>query len=1856
MSTISTGWTNPVGLSPETIDALQLFAKRRRVLLIVRAIAAAAIVLVTAMLLIAACDFVWLLSDPVRWALSACGYAVTLAAAWWFGLRHIGQHDPKQLARQLESVDPRLREDLLSAVELADPDQANGSESFRQRLQHSIARRTVMIDVARLLPLQMVYRWMIAGALLVSLAAMLTVIPQAQFARRFARAMLPGMAIQRASLTTLTIEAPSPPTGFVAQGDAVAVNVRMGGVLADEVTMIWRMRDGSEGETQMTPRSTASQTGEVSSDRYAANLLVGNDPVDYRIIAGDAITLWHTLTPLPRPRVKLFTKDYEFPSYAKIDNRIEESDHGDLEALVGTRAKLTITFDEAVDDAKLLFGARGPTYQLESVEGSREIFRTIVPIKTPGQYQIDATSSRSRLNNPFSPQYTITPIVDVAPRVRWSEQQPPSVLVSPLDVVSFSAFATDDLPMDRMVQEFQLNREPLTERSVAIEAAAREINVKWDWDLLHRATADKESAKLSGGDIIRTRLVAVDRLGQRGESPFIELLVADDDFDADRHKHLDSVSRLTGVVTEWADRAKAIFEQAKDPIQQGEADAIAVQRDAAMELAKTTAPLLKMIRRQTIASPSLAEARTIELIGRGLIDTDARMRNLFAAVDVAIAEQHPSWKGQRENKLRDLSNNSQRFAQQASRIERLMRAEFAQRFTLATSSDVYSLRRSLRPLVGDKSSIPIDRFSRYLTVVTGRLEAIDRLVEQHSAMLPESTRRHFEQWTNWSQNWGTRLRDLSIEAPAEDQFRSIVRQFDAETDGKYVHSMIDGQVASTLHQMSREIMNEIGSLANLIETMKRAGETGNQSRDRIKNENNSDQAGQWIRDASYADHEFASARTHLAERVEGESTLHRELPSVDLQYAADLNLIGRAIDNVAGSGFANYRDEPAGEVHQKLTVAFKLIEGNHEAGMLLRELKALADAERRLRGGAISKIEHSNWIQRFGTLMEWPSQTMQQSGLDWKQIEPIDRSRYNDTFNQSRDRITRRLWSGDDIVSAESPLQTLVTGMETGLSAIGPKVDEARQTILNYVLTLPEQAAKAAEEAKQAKQENEKRQDDSAKEAERLAEQQEEAQQDAKETLEALVDFANTAELDQAEQRELARDADAASAQIQDAMKRADQAVDAAKEAADDGERKESLDQNAAALEDLAKSLEQTSEHFQKAAEGQDVSESREQLRKAEAELEIDQQLQERFDRAKAMADAAQGSPEELMERLEKELQRNEPMQNELSEISKQAAKTAQASLEQSARDEANVNQSLERSDASFQESKARAARELANLARRSASVDQSLLSSAERAAGSAETPAAIEQARKAHEVLRDAVEEANRMGGEQAPLNKIQQTAQQMSKAIDQANEALKKLDESASAAKDKPIYGDDKQRLERESQQFERMERDARTQRTRAANQEQQDWSNAQRDADRRMQQAQRQLRDVERRKEEVEKRIKKEENNREGLDNQLADLNRQADEMKESEQSARESSDFAKERADEAREREKELGRQRLDKLDMPNPAAQLTERMAEQATEELAQIQQQLKELSQIGEKAAELRAPKQQAESLTRQQNQIAGDVNEAVEQLQRAARHEQRLGNQQPAGQLDQVAEQVAEGAKQAAEDAADALQEATEQSEKSAAANQKVTEAEQKIRDAAKSVAQVGEAQEQPGQPSPDAQAAEGAGEERARQLAQTLDELDRAMAKSEQGEGEQGEQAQGEQGQPGQQPGSEPGGKPSGKPSSAAQASPTLASMMEAQSQNAARQRQQQLNPSPAGEGEPSDDPTASGQPATESGSGEMPGGGMVDTAGVERIGDPWGQLRERRTDDAAESSAPNVPAQYRKEIEAYFRAIARQAAEKE
>ena len=293
-----------VGLNPIILDRLQQFRRRRRRLILLRGFCAAVVSFLVLMSLVAVADWVWILSDSVRWVLSAIGYLGAALAVWSTSVRlmvRIPSH--RELARRMEAAEPGLRENLLAAVELSAEDSAKTHDSpvFRRLVQDQVARRVDAVRVPALLPARLVRPWLIVAALVVILCGMLFYLPDLPYRQLLSRAILPGANIDRVSRVQVTILEPTPHSLTVPQDDTVAIVVETSGGEVREATLETSTASQGVGRLPMPSRG-ASQ--------FAANLSIGADPVEYRIFAGDAVTRKYTIRSRPRPRVLAFHKTY----------------------------------------------------------------------------------------------------------------------------------------------------------------------------------------------------------------------------------------------------------------------------------------------------------------------------------------------------------------------------------------------------------------------------------------------------------------------------------------------------------------------------------------------------------------------------------------------------------------------------------------------------------------------------------------------------------------------------------------------------------------------------------------------------------------------------------------------------------------------------------------------------------------------------------------------------------------------------------------------------------------------------------------------------------------------------------------------------------------------------------------------------------------------------------------------------------------------------------------------------------------------------------------------------------------------------------------------------------------------------------------------------------------------------------------------------------------------------------------------------------------------------------------------------------------------------------------------------------
>ena len=149
------------------LGKLEAFARRRRRLILFRGMLSVVGILSGVMLLVATIDFsVPFLADWVRWGMSGVGYGAVLWVAWrQIFRRFLWAPDERQMARLIEHAEPKLREDLLSAVELGRGEgEVFDSEQFRELLQSDVASRMSGLEVKHLLPVGLIGRWVVVAA------------------------------------------------------------------------------------------------------------------------------------------------------------------------------------------------------------------------------------------------------------------------------------------------------------------------------------------------------------------------------------------------------------------------------------------------------------------------------------------------------------------------------------------------------------------------------------------------------------------------------------------------------------------------------------------------------------------------------------------------------------------------------------------------------------------------------------------------------------------------------------------------------------------------------------------------------------------------------------------------------------------------------------------------------------------------------------------------------------------------------------------------------------------------------------------------------------------------------------------------------------------------------------------------------------------------------------------------------------------------------------------------------------------------------------------------------------------------------------------------------------------------------------------------------------------------------------------------------------------------------------------------------------------------------------------------------------------------------------------------------------
>ncbi len=1738
------------------LQKLQAFARRRRSLIILRGVFAAVAMLVGTMILVAGMDFLFpLMADWVRWALSAVAYAAVLLIAWRLCLHQLlHAPDERQIARLVEHAEPKLREDLLSAVELG---RAQGdvfdSEQFRGLLQTDVSARMQSLEMTALLPVALIKRYIAVTAAIAVAVVGLMLISQNRFQTLFLRALMPGANLENVAATQLFIVKPISGDATVAQGDGVQVVIEVRGLPAKTANIeALGTADGRQ----------VSEMKALGGNRFATTIQVGRENVRYRMQAGDGRTKYFQLTAVARPHEVAFEKIYHFPDYSKQPTKTVRETTGGLIALEGTEVELKITANQALKSGELRVdrGAQVVAIPLTALPDGRLTAR--LPLSASGTYRLHLVAAKTEFESKFSPEYELRAVPDLVPTIEL--EAPTEDLVAPAnELVKLVARATDDVGLARVVQMVKVNDGPWKE-FVFRQDAGLSVRVERDWDLAG------EGVKTN--DLITTKLVATDFKGGRAETRRLQIVVVAAATEMKRLAGLtsrkalgESVKALAASVTAWENTAAVMwlkFEKTEsgDPArQQALAACAAALADCEAKLAQTWTALDVPLRE----APANHEGSDLVLLGR-LLSRIHSGEVQPAGTILALLQAQPAVLS-----ARDFASEVQALAAQAKTMTDL--AHETSRFNLSAEQiDVVAElgimlsteQRRIRELaLVSKTPEDWGRVATRLHALLSVTKNLDGVLESLKAgrgpIAASAESLLNSSFFAWSRD---KMQD-ALSEPADEKLMGVFESF-TRYFGKAVSDTITAKVL--LSKLAQEVIVARRKVpAGGADTP--IGLAGSMHQWLVE-----DLAPTWTcvenlrREQAALANRVQLAPTERQALIEARWNAmadifkaHADLEEVralaDNAFVGDLRRATVASLSVlalaAGDG-AEKTDARLGVLEQSM----RILEGGHNLQELADGLTALIALDRwEVRQPHARTTMPRDWAW-LSTRLHMASAQLQRTAVqDADARKAVDSAAAllaqipaSAPFRAVTFEMGERRKFKHTPGVARLELEQVGGKVRAALALLRPPMEAARKNLLKLTPSISELAlALAKEEAALKTDSNQSAakaataQPDVTKSevAPQLARQQ--AINGKIETLKDLIRAdANLQNILQKDQRERMRDADDALAMLKDPPPAAEQALRQVTQSSDAAQQQADLDDAVEQEQKIVEALRQIGGHYAALEQEKNPAETRDALRKAEEDLGIKAKLDEESAKAAMLAEMASKTAEALLAELVAKLPDNPEAQQELEKIANTTLDLATAELERAAKAEGTAATRVDERIAKDNDPK----------------LKLSVLEAARLAA------ALTREAQAAAESARQFLDQAgNKPGLERARV------------ATERTTLAVPLADQLVEAA----------QRLQ-DSRKVEEI--------VAAAN----------------------------------------------AVFPKVGHLVSPLDHAKND----------AKAAADNAAKEAQKAGEQQAHNL-QGGQQATLSGEKALAAIEAARQAEAAARDLAERAQAMAKIPEGAPQNSGLAQasiEQAPVQSDATEAAADVARAGRHEERLGNSEPAQQLGDLAKLIDATAKKAVPAAEKAIRE----SQQAAAAKPPVDQAAKELADEAaalkKAAAEAKEspsssADSPPGSPSASSPAEQN-------ELAQAIDALDAqiadaaaaaaAAAEAPPGQGPPG-QGPPREGPPGEGPPGEgpPGEGPPGAMASMAQSK--MASMRQSRSTKPA------LMPGIPGPFDPKE--------KSEKGAkldGMPPSTGQPPELTAMKRGD-WGKLPKKLADQLTRGQAEELPADYREAIETYYRVVA-------
>ncbi|XZE32964.1 hypothetical protein SH501x_003735 [Pirellulaceae bacterium SH501] len=1630
--------------------------------------------------------------DPVvRILLAVALWSTAILVAWRRGLANIASRSsPVERAREMERLHPHFQERLSASIELDSPAIANKgfSAGFILQTQNAANRELRQIDWKGLIPWGQLRQPALALLLLCFCGGILTLFPNLQFSQRWLRVAIPFLdvniprswRIEFVSPVENRFEAPSQQLLDIA---VRAISLKNQATNPENAFVEFRATE-QNGAPNLTLPAVALKRDPSQRDIFVAKVPIGDRPIQYRAVIDDAQTVWRSLVPLTRPHPVRFQGTVLPPAYSGLERIAIDQELGDLQVMAGSQVSLRIGVDQPLERA---------TVTIENLETGEIVEKTLNQASTDREWTFDWKADRNAkyqlhlfsktlfagesLRNTLSTRYRIDTVVDPACEIQWLTtdqtlwREPPlpdQTWITTLDrPIPLALQVTDNLIVQSLVLEYSLNDaewKPCVYTAVspsptiqweAAKGTQQRAILEWDWDPL--------TCQAKSGDVFKLRLAAIDRADQSSYSSVLRFALTSDLHDPKRYDVLKSRMRLVkpGLALKSAieESAKQIQEQRTKLTKADTSSAERLQilnewNEWGGKIRDQLRGILLIIEEELPTLERGIDQRDFEWMGQSI---QSLLSDDLLRVEYALLQEQdhqasginttPSEKHRRA--IGHASFSTLMVQETSMHVARSAQSNAAFELLATLTADMRELA-ALQQRNGDGSvHWTLTQWQRSQLIAEQLWKDAKNRVDRHLGELPRSTADGLANWQRWMEDSRQRNRDTLEPLQGEADLRRVRDRIQSDADElksqSWMHRYDD--MSYQIQAFRQELI--LGKRPPVYTSLETMLQKLIAHENLAKNVNTS--TTELAESIRLLESEWRIVGESTAGRLMLQRSLHQLRKSQDTAFIADMGLGSRAWKAVLSQWFEipNEREGTRNTL-EEVARAIRILEAAHEFHDAQQALQTLANSER-YRGAEADTLTYASaTLAAIAKSLEHAHRRLRETKrFDNKSMDLLQAMLWSRDYTSASQKLSERMNSPFAPIASVAPhLDSLVAYLKNCDREMESVFEEARETLRRYAPTVSQLADKAADSARNLKkatedQNKETSESSPAERQEKVETERENLNEDAEDLRQALAELASQQDLLNPEQMARAQDGDQAAELVERVMEKLNNSLDAANASGDETAIEQAIADQASA----AKAMETIARHFapqdpnasEAPADAPSWNESLEQAISSELDresMESQELRDEAYEKASRLQKLAQADPNALLRELEKELPNNPAMQRELSEISKAAANNALQELKRAATKEKELGLQLENQDLQLAAQKARRIGELQAITDEADRLAKTLLEKGEQltyripSAGKAYEEVRKE-IRRETEALRAAVQSARQLNSQSAS-DDLESKTRELQKAFEQGANAVANLKEQAKELVSQAVERDEQKRLNRVSEAGNAqnsIRNDVRAEANRLAKQ----WKDQLNRVDN---EAKRLEKEIDRQQNELEKTIAEATKNPEN-----AALREQQKRSEEALESLRESlgrnqdtSRWTQQIVSGFEERARSLDQRTKNSLNTPNPYGALIEEQLEQAAQFLQQLDEKASKLTGEDRALPEPRTPSSSLEQAAQEQSRTRENVDQIAKDLERGARHEERLGNAKGSQSLREQASAVESLDDQALKPAESSLQSATQQ------------------------------------------------------------------------------------------------------------------------------------------------------------------------------------------------------------------------------